>query len=398
VVSGEVGGRWHHQSELYARARVTATNFTVRGESADSLQTDVEFTNHTLTLIKPHVQRAGTQQLTASGVSLAIDQQKIFVTNGFGTADPMVVARVIGPHVVRALEPYHFQAPPTVYVEGAIPIHSEHDADLHFDVSGDAFNWWKFNVTHVIGKIDWVGLHLSLKDIKADFYQGKATGNADFQFQTNGPSADYKFTVVATDANLHLLAKDLMGGKTNKLEGLLTTRLEITKANTANLDNWNGAGRLNLRDGLIWDIPIFGAFSPALDTVMPGLGSSRAREGSATFTITNSVIYSDDLKIETLMARLRYWGTINLKGMVDARRVAELLRNTWVVGPVISLALWPVSKTFQYHITGSIHDPKSDPVYIPKIFFFPLHPIETLKDISADQTNSIPNPHPAGKP
>ena len=163
---------------------------------------------------------------------------------------------------------------------------------------------------------------------------------------------------------------------------------------------------MNLRDGLIWDIPIFGVFSPALDTIMPGLGSSRAREGSATFAITNGVVYSDDLKVETLTARLRYWGTINLKGIVDARMEAQLFRNAWVVGPVISLALWPVSKTFEYHITGSIHKPKSDPVYIPKVLFFPLHPVATIKDMLPEQTNSVPeavappvsSPHPARKP
>src|SRR5262249_26304775 len=144
--------------------------------------------------------------------------------------------------------------------------------------------------------------------------------------------------------------QDLSGGKTNKLEGLLTARIEVTNANTADWQSWQGAGRADLRNGLIWDIPIFGVFSPALDTVMPGLGSSRAREGSATFSITNGVIRSDDLKIETLMARLRYWGTIDLKGNVDARMEAEMFRNARVVGPILSTVLWPVSKTFEYHI------------------------------------------------
>src|SRR5262249_31619671 len=161
-------------------------------------------------------------------------------------------------------------------------------------VDGGPFQWWKLGASHINGKIDWVGQQLSLKDMKGDFYLGKATGSADFNFNTGNRSADFKFALVATDASLNLLAKDLTDGQTNKLEGLLTGRLEITNANTADWGKWGGAGRVNLRDGLIWDIPIFGVFSPALDTVMPGLGSSRAREGSATFVVTNGVIYSDD--------------------------------------------------------------------------------------------------------
>src|ERR1700710_67153 len=143
------------------------------------------------------------------------------------------------------------------------------DADLHFDVNGGDFEWWKFHVSHVAGKIDWVGEHLSLSDVQTEFYLGKASGSAQFDFEKTHPGANYKFNFVATDANLHLLVKDLSDGKTNKLEGLLTARLEVTDANSTDWQSWQGAGRVDLHDGLIWDIPIFGVFSPALDTVMP---------------------------------------------------------------------------------------------------------------------------------
>lgn len=406
VVEGELWGRWHDHDDIHGHARVIVTNFAVRGQSFDLLQTEVEYTNRTLTLINPKARRAGTQDLSASTVSYVLGDKRILVTNGFSTAEPMAVARAIGPHVERDISPYRFLRPPTVHVNGAIPIRSERDADLHFVVEGGPFQWWKLEASHASGKVDWVGQQLSLKEMKGNFYLGTGTGNADFYFDTNSRSANFRFTAVATDASLKLLARDLADGQTNKLEGLLTGRLEITNANTADWETWNGAGRVALRDGLIWDIPIFGVFSPALDTIMPGLGSSRAREGSATFVLTNGVIYSDNLKVETLMARLRYWGTVNLQGVVNARMEAQLFRNAWVVGPVISLALWPVSKTFEYQISGTIHKPKSDPVFIPKVLFFPLHPVETIKDMMPEQTNAVAapvyapvsSPHPAGKP
>jgi hypothetical protein len=390
VVDGEIWGRWHDHERIHARAHVTATNFTVRDVAAEAFQTDLEYTNRILTLIGPHLWRADTQQLSAAGMTLAFDERKIFVTNGFSTADPAAVVHAIGPHVEHAVEPYHFLRPPTVHAEGVIPMRYERDADLHFQVDGGDFEWWKFQVPHITGKVDWVGSHLSLTDVQTDFYLGKAAGSAQFEFESNH-SASFRFNMAATDASLHLLAKDLTDGKTNKLEGLLTGRLEVTHANSGDWQSWQGAGRVDLRDGLIWDIPIFGVFSPVLDTVMPGLGSSRARQGSATFTITNGVIDSEDLKIETLMARLRYRGTIDLKGAVDARMEAELFRNAWVVGPVLSLALWPVSKTFEYHIGGTIHKPISDPLFIPKIFFLPLHPVQTIKGLMPESTESATN-------
>jgi hypothetical protein len=393
VVDGEIRGQWHNRETLNAKAHVALTNFTVRGGSADTAQANIEYTNRIITLFQPRVQLATTQHLSADIVKLVFDERRIYVTNGFSTAEPTVVVHAIGPHAEHAVEPYHFLSPPTVHVEGAIPMRDPHDADLHFDVDGGNFEWLKFQVPHIVGKIDWVGEHLAVRDVKADFYLGKGSGHAEFDFLTNH-TADYRFQFLATDANLHLLAKDLMDGKTNQLEGLLNARLEVTDANSADWHRWQGAGRVDLRDGLIWDIPIFGVFSPALDTIMPGLGSSRARQGSASFIITNGVIDSQDLKIETLMARLRYWGTIDLQGTVNARMEAELFRNTWVVGPVLSLALWPVSKTFEYKITGTIHKPKSDPIYIPKILFFPLHPFQTIKEMMPEQNQSSTNAFP----
>ncbi|HXS67904.1 MAG TPA: AsmA-like C-terminal region-containing protein, partial [Candidatus Polarisedimenticolia bacterium] len=393
VVDGEVWGRWHDHERIAGRGRVTATNFTVRGESIDAFKSGIEYTNHILTLLEPRAWRTATQQLSATSIKFAFDEKKIYLTNGFSTADAEAVTRAIGPHAQRALEPYHFRHPPSVRVEGIIPMRNESDADLHFNVSGTDFQWWKLQVPRISGKIDWVGQHLSLKDVHSDFYLGNASGNADFYFDKISHSANYRFNFAASDASLHFLAMDLAGGKSNKLEGLLTGRLEVTHANSANWQSWQGAGRVDLRDGLIWDIPIFGIFSPVLDTVVPGLGSSRARQGSATFTITNGVVNTDDLKIETLMARLIYRGTIDLGGAVDARMEAELFRNTWVVGPVLSLALWPVSKTFEYKISGSIHKPKSEPMFIPKILFFPLHPVQTIKNMMPEtdaSTNSPP--------
>ena len=93
------------------------------------------------------------------------------------------------------------------------------------------------------------------------------------------------------------------------------------------MQSWNGHGDLNLRDGLIWDIPLFGIFSDVLNGMVPGLGSSRASAGTCTFAITNGIIRSDDLDIRSTGMRLQYRGTLDFQGQVNARVEAELLRD-----------------------------------------------------------------------
>ena len=108
VVDGEIHGRWRNRESLNGKAHVIVTNFTVRGEAAESFQADLQYSNRVLTLIQPRVQIVTTQQLSADLVKVVFDERRIYVTNGFSTAEPTPVVHAIGPHAEHAIEPYHF--------------------------------------------------------------------------------------------------------------------------------------------------------------------------------------------------------------------------------------------------------------------------------------------------
>ena len=68
-----------------------------------------------------------------------------------------------------------------------------------------------------------------------------------------------------------------------------------------------------------------------------------------------------------------------------------MLRNTPLLGYFISTALRPLSKVFEYRVTGSLGNPRTTPVYVPEIFLFPLHPFRTMGDLftpSSANTNT----------
>jgi hypothetical protein len=365
------------------RGQVVLTNFAFRGQAVASLETPLDYTNGFLQFTGPRLRRAGGQEMTADSVGVEFQRQLVFLTNGNSTVDPQVFATAIGPHIVRALEPYHFDRPPAVRAQGIIPLHGEDDADLYFHVAGGPFRWWHFQMPAVEGDIHWQGQHLSLTDVRTDFYGGKANGWAKFEFHPGG-AATYAFSLGANDARLQKLMADL-STHTNKLEGRLSGRLVVTKASTADWRLTDGYGNVDLRDGTIWDIPVFGVFSDVLNGIAPGLGNSRANFGSATFGLTNGVIYSDNLEIRSPTLRLRYRGNIDLEENVNARVEAEFLRNMWLVGPLVSTVFWPVTKVFEFKVTGTLEDPKAEPVYlIPKILLMPLHPLRTLKEMVPD--------------
>ena len=397
ALEAEIRGNWHDLDRIGIKGQVALTNFTFRGETASSLQTAFQYTNRFLQIAAPRLQR-GTQQMTADGLGADFLAQKIYLTNGFSTAEPMVVARAIGPQIVRAVEAYQFTQPPVAHVHGIIPMHGEEDADLYFDLAGGPFEWWRFRVPEIRGQVHWLGQQLTLSNVLVGFYGGQAKGFAQFDFHPR-ERTDYQFAVTATDVLLHPLAADLFL-HTNRLEGKLSGTLVITNASTADMASWYGHGNLNLRDGLIWELPIFGIFSDVLNGMVPGLGSSRASAGTCTFVITNGIIRSDDVDIISTGMRLQYRGTLDFQGRVNAVVEAGVLRDMPLVGPLVSFALWPVTKLFEYRVTGSLGDPKAEPKYlIPKVmllpFQLPFHPIRTLKgllpeDHGASRTNAPP--------
>ena len=395
VIEAEVRGRRDNAKQLGIRGRVALTNFTFRGESASSLQTSVLYSNRVLQLQAPRLLRGG-QQLNADSVVADFNVQKVYVTNGFSTTEPMVVARAIGPPTARALEPFQFAVPPAVHAHGIIPMHGEEEADLYFQVEAERFHWLNFTVPQVAANLHWAGLHLLLSGVRMDFYGGKADGSAAFYFDPLHPGTDYQFTLSTSNTLLQSLMADL-STRTNHLAGRLSGTLAITKANSEDWRQTQGQGALELRDGLIFEIPLFGVFSPVLDSLVPGLGSSRASAGAARFVITNGVIHSDNLEIHSPPMRLRYWGNADLQGRLDARAEALLLRDMPFFGPFVSLAFSPMTKLFEFKVTGSINRPKTQPLYLlPRIMLVPLHPLRTLKgllpeDLAPARTNAVPS-------
>jgi hypothetical protein len=166
------------------------------------------------------------------------------------------------------------------------------------------------------------------------------------------------------------------------VEGIVNGELVVTRANTAEPRSWQGYGNMSLTNGLIWDIPVFGLFSPILNSIVPGLGNSRAKKASATYIITNSLIQSTDLQIHATAMRMQYDLNVDFDGGIGGRVEGELLRDMPAVGFVFSKIFWPVTKLFEYKLSGTLARPKAQPLFfIPRILQLPFHPIKTIREM-----------------
>lgn len=385
VVDGGVWGRWRDTSSIAFTGRVALAELTFREQSVSHFESSLRYTNQFLEFLEPRLER-GTQLVTAAGITADFPAHRVYFTNVHSTAEPLTVAHCIGPKTRQALEPYRFLVPPAVVVNGYAPLNGNADADLRFDVDGGPFEWWQFKIPHIAGRVHWRGDSLTLTNVGFEAYDGAAAGYADFNFQTD-PGTAFQFVLAVTNADLRLLMPDIMG-RTNPLEGRLSGDLVVTNANTNDKFTWQGHGQMQLRDGLIWAVPIFGTLSKPLDTFLPGLGNARITEGVGRFVITNGVMFSDTLELRAPAARLDCNGTVDFNARVNVRVTA--LPHRSAVGVLLTVPLLPLSELLKYHITGTLNEPKLAPLYIPKLL---LHPFQTFEGIfggDAGKTNAPP--------
>jgi hypothetical protein len=87
--------------------------------------------------------------------------------------------------------------------------------------------------------------------------------------------------------------------------------------------------------------------------------------------------------------RLVYRGTINFQGDINARVEAELLRDTWA--KVLGLILTPMTKLFEYRVTGTLAHPKKEPLYlVPRLLLMPFQPFKALKELLPGANDKAP--------
>jgi len=141
-------------------------------------------------------------------------------------------------------------------------------------------------------------------------------------------------------------------------------------------------GTLSLKDGELWQMPVFSVFSTLLNAVSPGFGNVHFKSAAASYGITNGVISSRDLQFNSTLVRMNYRGSVDFHENMDGIVQASVLRNAGVLGSVFSAVLWPFTKALEYKVTGTLDKPITEPLHVgTKLLLLPLAPLEAVTGI-----------------
>lgn len=403
IIEGRVAGWWREPERLELDLQVETGPMRFRGMEASRLELDVFLENQKLNLTHLEWEHPdGAQWAQVPSLTINIPEKSILFNDAQGVIYPEPLLVAIGPEPAEFVEPYTLRQPVQFDVQGLLKWKELENTDMKFDLKIPAsrehpwkshstdlmekprqtslFGWWKLNADEVQGHVHWDGLDVRLDHWSGNAYQGSFSGGGEFTRDLEKKDTRFKGDVHLERVQLGSLMEDIIGQKKD-FAGDLRGDLKFEDGWTSDNRTWRGRGWTELRHGLVWDIPIFGFVSQMLNTLSPGIGNSRATEAKADFIFENGYVETDNLQIQAKGFALDYRGKAWYDGAIDAKAQAALLNDIPVGGDLLSFALSPMTKLFEYKITGSLNQPVANPLYLPKWILAPLTPIRSVKGI-----------------
>jgi hypothetical protein len=191
--------------------------------------------------------------------------------------------------------------------------------------------------------------HLQISDLRADLLAGTLRGNADISLARNDPR--YRASVSVSEINFPRLTDLYFNYKT--AQGLLRGTYEFTGIG----NDWRtmrGKGKVEVSNGDVFAIPIFGPLSGILNHIVPGSGYSIARKANAAFTVGNGIIHTEDFEAGGSLFSMLGNGDIHF---LDDKLDFNLRLD--MKGP--GIVLLPMYKLFEYAGEGSLKKPDWHP-------------------------------------
>jgi AsmA-like protein len=260
----------------------------------------------------------------------------------------------IDPKTSKTIAPYKFRRPPNVVTNGVYQFHGGKNTRLEIKVdSANGMDYVFLGKTlpfdRVSARLLFTNDRLQISDLRADLLAGTLRGDADISLARNDPR--YGASLSVSEINFPRLTDLYFKYKT--AQGLLRGTYEF-KGLGSDWRTMRGSGKVEVNDGDVFAIPIFGPLSGILNHIVPGSGYSIAHKANAKFTVENGIIHTEDFEAAGSLFSMLGNGDIHF---LDDKLDFNLRLD--MKGP--GIVLMPMYKLFEYIGEGSLKKPDWHP-------------------------------------
>jgi len=284
-------------------------------------------------------------------------RNELRLTNVQSTLKPGEAIMWVEPRYYEHVSPYRFHRPPHVNVGGVVQFGGGKQTRLQIDVAAPEGMDYTFidkvlPFERISGQLLFTDDRLQILGLKSTLFHGSLTGGADISLA----KGDKHYTANVAVEKVDFPSLTDLYFKYKTAQGVLGGKFDFGGV-AADKKALHGAGSVEVTDGNVFAIPIFGPLSDLVNKMFNGVGYSVAHEATAPFTIRNGVIHTDRLKVAANLFAMLGHGDINfLKDELDF----DIRIDAGGPGAVLR----PLYKLFEYHGEGSL----TKPIWRPKRF------------------------------
>ena len=350
-----IRGQDHNPATWKGDGAVILGRSRFRGTWVNSADTKVHFADGALTCDDLHVTRnegSGTGSFTYD-----FKKHEVRISNIKSSLNPAEVIFWIDPKIWNTVAPYKFRRPPSVTANGLYQFHGGKNTRLEIKVEGaNGLDYVFLGKTvpfdRISARLLFTNDRLQIVDLRGALLSGTLRGNADISLARNDPH--YRANISVSEINFPLLTNLYYNYKTAL--GLLNGTYDFTGLGS-DARTMRGHGKVEVTNGDVFAIPIFGPLSGILNRILPGSGYSIAHRATANFKIDNGIMNTEDFNADGSLFNMLGHGDIHF---LDDRLDFNVRLN--MKGPGVLLT--PMYKLFEYAGTGSLKKPDWRPAVL----------------------------------
>jgi len=374
VASLDVSGISRTEVELHAmgpratnaivRGTIHATDVARHGAPADLIHAAFAWTNRTIHVYDVAVVRQDGQ-VTGHGVYNLSDGRLSMDVRS--TAPPAAIARFVGPGLERVLAPYRFEGPATIECKGTIGLRGNPAGDLRLHVEANQVGWRWFLADHAVLDLAMGEQATIVQDLDAHWCGGDVSGSLRFDkaVQSNG-TGRCSIDLSVSGANLASVVDIFRDFDDRKAyEGMLSGQIALAgDTGPGFLQTATGSGRIDIQDGYILGLPLFGGLSKYLSLLLPGIGYASQRDLRGSFDVREGRLETSDARLLGNLISIQGKGSYAFSNDLKFRVQAQFLKEG-LTATVTRLVTSPLTKALEFELTGTTDEPRWRPVNTP---------------------------------
>ena len=298
----------------------------------------------------------------SANVALTVDGRKqTVVFSGESTVDPRSLARMVGVLTNDWTRLIRLEGAHKIKTEGRVYLRAPEKNVVTAEIKGDRLGYkklmsdgYQFRVTHR-------GNTNVIEGIQATVCGGALTGTATI---VTGPVADvvphYAFRGDLINANfasvVALSGDEAEGDYTGRFALRWDIAGPITKTHAQEV---SGTGRIQVREGRVFRLPIFGGLSELLSRLIPGMDFVlKQSEMDADFVVGNGGLHSDRVSIDGDVLSLRGHGDYGFDKSVNFLVQIKLMKSDPFFAKIVRFITWPITKLLEFRLEGTLAEPR----------------------------------------